>query len=259
VTETAMGEQYIEWKRGETTLRGMAHVSGNGTGIWLVINHGFTSHSLGPGYLYVSMSRYLADHGISSLRYSFAGAGESDGLFMDMTVSSMSKDAESAVAFLRDRYSPAKLALFGHSLGGCVAAGVAAKTATDALVLVAPVAFPMNHVDRYEAVIAAGPNQSGKYELGPFEMTSSFLDDLRNHAPLDRLNDGFCGPVFVFRGAEDNTISENESRAYVEWAESKGLPTEYAEIEHADHRISTVRGRKFLYTRVESRLKEIFG
>lgn len=254
-----MSEQYIEWKRGEKTLRGMAHISGNGTGTWLVINHGFTSHSLGPGYLYVSMSRHLANHGISSLRYSFAGAGESDGLFMDMTVSSMCKDAESAIAFLRERYSPAKVALFGHSLGGCVAAGVAAKTSADALVLVAPVAFPMSHVDRYKAVIAAGTNESGRYELGPFEMTTSFLEDLPKHSPLDRLNDGYRGPVFVFRGAEDNTISENESRAFVEWAKSKGLPTEYTEIEHADHRISTVRGRKFLYTRVESRLKEIFG
>ncbi len=254
-----MGEQYIEWKRGAMTLRGMAHIAGNGTGNWLVFNHGFTSHSLGPGYLYVSMSRYLALHGISCLRFSFSGAGESDGLFSEMTVSTMCEDAKSAISFLREHCSPARVALFGHSLGGCVAAEIAPEAGADALFLVAPVAFPMNHLPRYQAVLAAGTNQSGRYELGPFEMTASFLDDLQNHSPLDRLKDGYRGPVFVFRGAEDTTISEAESRAFVEWAESENLPAEYTEIDQADHRISTVQGRKLLYTHVASRLKETFG
>lgn len=47
------------------------------------IFHGFTGDKIGPHFIFVKLSRILARRGIASVRFDFAGSGESDGDFVD--------------------------------------------------------------------------------------------------------------------------------------------------------------------------------
>ena len=150
---------HAEWKNHGLTLRGSLHVTKTKGAPWFILAHGFTGHRIGPGYLFVRLSRELANAGLSSLRFDFSGAGESDGTFPDMTVATMRSDLISAVKYIKRRFAPKKIVLLGHSLGGMVASLCCAGVKTDGLVLLAPVADPSGLIKRRETVLAAGTQQ----------------------------------------------------------------------------------------------------
>ncbi len=83
----------------------------------------------------------LADHltrnGIGVLRYDDRGTGESTGDFKTATSLDFSKDAESAVQFLKTRQDidTTKIGLAGHSEGGLIAPMVAARSGDIAFVV----------------------------------------------------------------------------------------------------------------------------
>ena len=83
----------------------------------------------------------LADHltrnGIGVLRYDDRGTGESTGDFKTSTSLDFSKDAESAVQFLKTRQDidTTKIGLAGHSEGGLIAPMVAARSRDIAFVV----------------------------------------------------------------------------------------------------------------------------
>ena len=140
--------RFVEWKRGEWTLRGaMLSAQGNGRSRpWCVFSHGFTGHHLGPGYLFVRMSRELAAAGISSLRFDYGGCGNSDGMFREMTVATMQADLRSAVDLVRKECNPTAMIVIGHSMGGMIAALEA--EIMQGIVLLSPIAEPQGLMQR---------------------------------------------------------------------------------------------------------------
>jgi len=78
------------------TLRGMLHVPDGAVGKVPVvaIYHGFTGNKMEPHFIFVKLSRALEKKGIASVRFDFAGSGESDGDFIDMTISGEISDAK---------------------------------------------------------------------------------------------------------------------------------------------------------------------
>jgi alpha/beta superfamily hydrolase len=144
---------FVEWKNAGKTIRGSLLVTRRMGAPWFVFSHGFTGHRLGPGYLFVQLSRKLAEHGVSSLRFDFSGSGESDGRFQDMTIDTMQSDLLSAVRLVRKRYSPSAVVLLGHSLGGMIAGLCCARAKPDGLVLLSPVADPQGLIMRRKAIM----------------------------------------------------------------------------------------------------------
>lgn len=67
------------------------------------------------------LADYLARHGIASLRYDDRGAGQSGGNAAGATVASNLRDAQAAVAYLRQRGGFGKVGMLGHSEGGLIA------------------------------------------------------------------------------------------------------------------------------------------
>lgn len=80
----------------------------------VIIAHGVTSSHDRP-YL-VALSEGLAAEGLSSLRFSFAGNGASEGRFEDCTISKEIEDLGSVLDALGDR----PIAYVGHSMGAAV-------------------------------------------------------------------------------------------------------------------------------------------
>jgi putative redox protein len=65
----------------------------------------------------VRISRGLAKHGISVLRFDFTGLGDSKGDFSATNFDNNCADVMAAVNFLSDKFEPPQI-LIGHSLGG---------------------------------------------------------------------------------------------------------------------------------------------
>ena len=247
----------VEWKIGGQTVRGMVHRVKPKGGVWCIFCHGFTGHRLGPGYLFVRLSRELAACGISSLRFDFRGAGESDGAFRDMTIHSMRADLLSAVRFLRCGFAPSRLLLLGHSLGGMIAALECGTVKADGVALLAPVADPMGLVKRRGHIISAGQNKNGCYENGPHEMSLSFIDGLKDIDPPRALADQFHGSLLLLQGDADPSIAVAESARYSETAQSAGIKTGYYILNGADHNFSTVSHFSEICRRVTIWAKEL--
>jgi uncharacterized protein len=250
---------FIEWKNAGNKLRGSLLVTRPKNSAWVIFSHGFTGHRLGPGYLFVQLSRALAEAGVSSLRFDFTGAGESDGRFRDMTVHSMRSDLLSAVRLVRKRYSPSSLILLGHSFGGMIAALSCSEVKPDGLVLLSPVADAQGLVKRRESILKAGPNAEGLFENGPHEMALTFLEGLKSIDPVAAFTGHFRGSLLLIQGDSDASISVSESAGYVRGAQKSGIKTTYHVLRNADHNFSTVSLFKALSSTVTSWVKERFS
>lgn len=99
---------------------------------WLFFCHGFLSDKSGS---YESRCSRAVEEGYDAVRFDFRGSGESDGAFVDSTLTSRIADLRAVVEY----FSPPSYALFGSSFG----AKVALHAATDA--------------PRLEALVARSP------------------------------------------------------------------------------------------------------
>lgn len=240
------------------TIRGSLHETGVPGVPCVVFCHGFTGQRLGPGYLFVKMSRALADNGIASLRFDFSGAGESEGWFSEMNTDTMMQDLTTVVGELRRRGPPSRLILCGHSLGGMIAARCAAPLDVDGLILLAPVSDPEENARRNRGLLDAGPNTTGFYEKGPHEMSISFLESLVGFDPVKELTALYTGPLLLIQGDNDLSIPVEESYRYILEAEGTSISTDYHLLKNTDHNFSHVTDVKTVITMTIAWLKEHF-
>jgi len=240
------------------TIRGSLHATADHAPL-VVICHGFTGQRMGPGYLFVKISRALADIGISSLRFDFTGAGESEGAFSDMNTGTMLQDIAAIVSEAKSRLHPSKLLLCGHSFGGMVAARKAGEVCADGLILLAPVGDPTGLVRRRKALLEAGPNPSGFYENGPHEMNITFLDSLQGFDPVAEMAASYTGKLLLLQGDHDLSISLDESRRYIDAAQRIPIAADYHVLPGSDHNFSRVADVNTVITTVVSWTREYFS
>jgi uncharacterized protein len=231
---------HAEWKNCGLALRGSFHVTAPKGAPWFILAHGFTGHRIGPGYLFARFSLELAKAGFSSLRFDFAGSGESDGLFSEMTISSMQSDLLSAVKQVKKKFAPKAIILLGHSLGGMVASLCTTAAKPDGLVLLAPVGDPKGLIRRRKTILDSGPNSRGFFENGPHEMALPLLHELKSIDPVTDFAAVFSGPLLLIQGDSDRSISVRESKRYIDAARKSGMETDYHILKGADHNFSSV-------------------
>ena len=76
------------------------------TETWIFFCHGFGSNKEGS---YETRCKQAAEAGFNAVRFDFRGNGESDGEFVEQTLSSRIKDLKSVI----EHFNPSKYALFG--------------------------------------------------------------------------------------------------------------------------------------------------
>lgn len=194
----------------------------------IVMCHGWTGHKIEPGRVFVKTARRLAEAGIVVLRFDCRGSGDSEGDFQDMTISGEVLDANRALEVLcaTRGVDQERIGILGFSLGGCVAPLAAqafgnVKTAC----LWAPVSNPARQFQRIT------DEMKGDYlDMGQNIQGRCFVNDLPNHHPADFVA-GWNRPVFVIRGTNDESVTEESARAYLTGPGRR----EFMPIEGADH------------------------
>lgn len=110
----------------------------------VLLLHGFTGNKSEAGRLYTDMARVLCSAGYAVLRFDFRCHGDSPLPFREFRVRMAVEDAENAIQFLKtlDKVDASRFAIVGFSMGGFVAARVAAgRSDIAALVLLSTSPF----------------------------------------------------------------------------------------------------------------------
>lgn len=180
------------------------------------------------------ISRALAEHGIATLRFDFAGLGASQGEFEDTHFSSNVDDLVAAADALRSRATAPAL-LVGHSLGGTAVLAAAARIAEVRAVATIGAPAEPRHVRR---LLAAGESEieaSGEALIQlagrPFRIRRALLDDLEaQHVEQDLAR--LRVAILVMHAPRDPVVGiENASRIF----EAARHPKSFVSLDGADH------------------------
>ena len=241
-----MTMEYVEFVSRGYTLRGMFHpcFDNKSASPAVILCHGFTGHKIEAHFLFVTIARYLQSKGIAVLRFDFAGSGESDGEFSDVTISGEVDDASAALDYLigRNDVDSGRIGLAGLSLGGGVAALLAERRKDDvqALALLSAVASPARIISfirtgKFETQLA----NWGYLDFGGLKVSRKFLQDAEHHDPAGAIAQ-FPKPVLIVHGDEDNTVPLSEAQTFQQARNQSSAPTQVEIIKGATHTYSTL-------------------
>lgn len=205
------------------TLRGMVHIpeSTNRDIPLVIIFHGFCGNKMGPHFIFVKLSRFLESIGIASIRFDFAGSGESDGDFIDMTMETELKDAHNILDYVKtlDFVDKEKIGILGFSMGGAIASILAGerKEEISSLCLWAP-AGNMHEVILSNSYI--GDNYAKFLEDGYFDTEGltfgrKFVNCTENLKIYERAS-GYNKKSLIIHGDKDEVVKLGASERYLE-------------------------------------------
>lgn len=172
---------------------------------WIFFCHGFGSDKEGS---YLRRSERAVEEGFNAVRFDFRGNGESDGEFIDQTLSSKIKDLEAVI----DHFDPEEYVVFGSSFGGKVALHHSKDSEAESTILRAPVTY--NEImEKYRSVVEE-KGEFTHHEGATIDMR--FFEDLDKHG-FDQVKD-IQKPVAIFHGGSDSTVHiENSTEAVKEF------------------------------------------
>lgn len=213
----------------------------------VLLNHGFSSVRTGPGRVFVTLARLLADRGFAVVALDRLGHGESDGVFADITVSDELRQVGGVVDAVAARPDVARLHVLGHSLGGVESAIVAAETdvAVASLTLWAPAGVIAEEIAEDGLVLGvpvAHVRAQGYFDKDGQRLGLGFLDDVAGEDVYGRAA-GYPGPVTVVHGDADETVPVGYGRRY---AALYGDRATLTVLPGGDHNFATVPLRSAL-------------
>ena len=186
----------------------------------------------------------LALHGLATLRFDFAGLGDSEGEFAETNFSSNVEDLVAAAEFLAIEHEAPEV-LIGHSLGGAVVLeGAARIPSARAVVTIASPATPEHikrHIERDLDLI----EQQGEAEVSlagrPFTIRRQFLTDVED-ADLGPAIRALHRPLLVLHSPIDNTVGIDNAAEIFGFARH---PKSFIALDGADHLITNDDDARF--------------
>lgn len=220
-------------------IASMVHLPpGSGPHPAVLIMHGFTGDKVSNHFLLVKTARALAQRGFVAMRFDFRGSGESEGRFQDVTIPGEIEDALYVFRWLAEQsyVDEQRMAVLGLSLGGCVAAHVAAADPrVQALVLWAAVADPLGLFQELSQSTPLPPplgwQPDGTLDIGGWLVGQPFLLSLPEVKPLAALS-SYHGPALIVHGTKDPTVPPQHAEMF---AQTLGDRATLVWVEGADH------------------------
>jgi pimeloyl-ACP methyl ester carboxylesterase len=219
--------------RGQRLVGVLHRADGSETAAAVILCHGMESSK--ESEKLVTLSRQFAERGILALRFDFAGSGESEGKFAEMTYSGEVEDLRAAYEVVM-KYRPKKIGVLGSSMGGTVALLFAAEERNVAAL--ATIAAPV-HPERFSERLST-PEQTRQWRAQGFtqyhgrRLNVSLLHDLEV-LDVPKAVRKIFSPVLVIHGDRDDIVPVAEGR---ELFAALAGPKRLCIIEGSGHRLT---------------------
>ena len=182
----------------------------------VVLGHGVTGNKDRP--FVVTLAEALGDAGITTLRFSFSGNGDSEGRFQDSTISKEVEDLGSVLDAVGDR----PICFIGHSMGGAV--GVL-RAASDTRIRVLVSLAGMVHTQAFAAreFSEETPDQGCMWEEESCPLSSTYMDDMATIGTVIEQSLQVTVPWLLVHGSEDDVVPMQDSHDIVSRAKQAQL------------------------------------
>lgn len=243
-------EKYCEIINGDLKLRGIVHKpEGKKQFPCVIMLHGFTSNRMEFGSTFVKLSRMLEKLGICSVRFDFSGCGESDGNFVDMTISEEVSEAMVILNYIKKLkfVDPTHIGVLGMSLGGVVASLLCGRREKEiqALSLWSPAAIVPEHIRNgriQDVIIPENMNQFEYIDFHGIKVGINFVRDALN-IDIFEVASHFKQQVLLIHGTKDEIVPIKVTEKY---HEKYGNTSKFIKVEGAGHSYESVEYRQFL-------------
>ena len=214
----------------------------------VVLGHGVTGNKDRP--FVVALANGLAAVGIPVLRFSFSGNGDSEGNFIDSTISKEVEDLGSVL----DAVSGYSVCYVGHSMGGAV--GVLRASRDNRIKLLVSLAG-MVHTKTFAHTEFGDdtPDEGVMWDNPDCPLSSAYTDDMAQIDSVVDRGSRITVPWLLVHGTDDDVVPIAESRQIFENANE---PKELIELEGADHVFSD-ESTSLMVTTVVHWIREQFG
>jgi fermentation-respiration switch protein FrsA (DUF1100 family) len=210
---------------------------------WALFAHCFTCGK--DNLAAVRIARALAERGIGTLRFDFAGLGKSGG---DFGVEGFGADiadlAAAGRAMAADGMSP--VLLVGHSLGGAAALAAAGDLPMVKAIVTIGAPFDVQHVlHQFDpgalAMIEADGEADVRLAGRQFHVRRSFIEDLRRHDQGARIA-ALRRPLLILHAPKDETVGvDNASQIFL----AARHPKSFISLDDADHLLTKERDTRY--------------
>jgi len=191
----------------------------------VVIGHGVTGNKDRPAL--IALAEGLAEAGISALRFSFSGNGDSEGEFVDSTISKEVADLGKVLDSLENH----KICYVGHSMGGAV--GVLRAAVDERIeVLVSLAGMVHTHEFAQREFGDATPDKGFMWDEPDCPLSQTYVDDMASIDSVAKQASKFGGPWLLVHGTEDDIVPIQDSIDILQYANE---PTELLELTGVDH------------------------
>ncbi len=192
----------------------------------VILGHGVTGNMDRP--LIVHLANQLSTNGWPSLRFSFAGNGNSEGEFSDSTIT---KEVDDLRCLIESHGKGRRLIYIGHSMGGAVGVIAASKKDTfDGLVSLAGMVDTTKFCETEFGEVT--PDEGFMWDDEECPLSQAYVDDL--HAIGDTIASArkVRNPWLLLHGSEDDVVPLQDSQTAYGVSEADA---ELVVIDGADH------------------------
>lgn len=203
----------------------------------VIFCHGFTGSKEGQGKS-LEMAAELGKHGWASMLFDFSGNGESQGEFIDISLTSQIEDLSAVVDYCSAQgFSP--LVTLGRSFGGSTA--ICHAAGDPQIAAVCTWAAPANLTELFlnftDGDLPAGEDEPVMMAdaEGAVHLRKSFFTDLLKHDVCSRAALISPRPLLIMQGRKDDVVPPTDAELIYKCA---GEPKELYWIDGGDHNFS---------------------
>ena len=191
----------------------------------VVIGHGVTGNKDRP--FVVALAEGLAAAGVNALRFSFAGNGDSEGRFVDCTITKEVADLGSVLDALPDH----EVCFVGHSMGGAV--GVIRASEDPRIKQLVSLAGMVSTKKFAETEFGEEePDKGFMWEDEDCPLSAAYMNDLRGIDTVVERGAQIKVPWLLVHGTEDDVVLIQDSKDILAKA---GGNAEFVELPGANH------------------------
>ncbi len=225
-------------------LVGVLHYGEGGKpGPCLIACHGFVGTKTGGSRRFIlEFAQYAVEHNLSVFRFDFAGCGDSEGKFVDLTIASELEDLQAAIDVVSTKVGidSQRIGVFGQCLGAVTAIRAGSRDPrVHKVVAWAPFANFANALlglvgEEAFQILQQGGEAEFIYRGQLFQCGPRILSESSNLDMFEEM-DQIHKPLLVIHGTEDSVVSITEVEKLIDFAQGTPGEKKLVVIEGAHH------------------------